>query len=170
MKNKPKTYAFITLLLLAVVLTVTAVSPKRSSAYFTDYTTLKGEVQLNYLFREEIHEEPKGLTKEFSVRNSGNTEVVVRVKVLKGTQIAADYQGTNWTPADDGYVYYGTPASPIPVAPGEETALLKIVLKPADDFKSDFNVVVAEETVPALYHEDSTPYADWDAELIEVIK
>ena len=33
------------------------------------------------------------------------------------------------------------------------------------DDPSSFNVVIVYETTPVRYHEDGTPYADWEADL-----
>lgn len=164
MNKKIKTGAFIVLLLLAAVLTVTAARPQRSAAYFTAYTTISGNRPLNFTHRDKIEEEPSLEKKVLTLTNGSEVDAYFRVKVFAGAQIdVSKYSGDGWILNNaDGYIYYGKP-----VAPGEETSNLTIFIDRPEDFKDSFNVVVAEESVPALYDEKGEPYADWEAKVID---
>lgn len=149
-------YLGIVLTVLALALVISCVPVKSSSAYFTAYTTAAGGIEFNYVHRDEFHEEVDGLEKTLTVKNDGSGDVFARIKAVAPKSFTLTFSGANWTEGSDGFWYYT-----LPVAPGESTGELKITIDPGD-YEGDFEVTVAEETVPALYREDGTAYADWN--------
>lgn len=100
------------------------------------------------------------ITKIKNTRNE-NTEYYLRLKVFMPENCNAIFGGSNkWTPGTDEYFYY----SDI-LRNGESTEEFNTALDIYDllyQYKQDFNIIIVAECVEVQYHEDGTPYADWD--------
>lgn len=150
------------LCLAAAVLTLTAgVSVGSAMAYFTTYATTSGGAAISLGSTTVIpQEEVVGMEKRISVKNTGDYECFVRVKVFAGDKYSPglvftpDEAGT-WSQGDDGYYYC---SEIIPPGGVSETFRVKIDTMDSED---DFNVIVIQECTAVLYDEKGNPYADW---------
>lgn len=147
-------------------------------AYFTTFVTAKGGVTIRLGDHTTITEpEVTDWTKHIVIHNDGPDACYVRAKAFAGSTLKLTYtdlSGGLWTDGGDGYWYYdfdGETKGVQPVPAGEDTQelLVKIDGIPTDEDvkkgKEDFNVVVVYESVPALYDESGSPYADWTQEI-----
>lgn len=150
------------LCLAAAALTLTAgVSVGSAMAYFTTYATTSGGAAISLGSTTVIpQEEVVGMEKRISVKNTGDYECFVRVKVFAGDKyqpglvFTPDEAGT-WSQGDDGYYYC---SEIIPPGGVSETFRVKIDTMDSED---DFNVFVIQECTAVLYDEKGNPYADW---------
>ena len=150
------------LCLAAAALTLTAsLGVGSAMAYFTTYTTASGGASLSLGNTVTVPEEQvSDWTKHVTVRNTGETDCYVRVRVFAGDryQDSLQYSDENgkWTPGEDGYYYY---SDIVPVGGSAEE--LRVHIDNMDSEES-FNVIVVQEGTPVLYDENDEPYADWD--------
>ena len=155
------------LCLAAAALTLTAcLSEGTAMAYFTTYTTAAGDVTISLGSTVTIPEEKvSDWTKHIVIKNTGDYECYVRVKVFAGEkyQDGLVYQGSQkWSPGEEDYYYY----SDI-VPAGGETEELQVKID-SKDSEEEFNIIVAQECTPVLYDDEGKPYADWNAKQEEV--
>ncbi|MCI9197539.1 MAG: hypothetical protein HFH55_06500 [Lachnospiraceae bacterium] len=134
-------------------------------AYFTTYTQARGGYPIELGDRTTVEEEFSDWTKHVVITSSPDSQpVYVRVRAISGSVYNLVYSGSGkWTPGADGYYYY----SDI-VTGGMSTDALDVRIENVPDDVDDpasFNVVIVYETTPVRYHEDGTPYADWEANL-----
>lgn len=142
---------------------VLVASAGEALGYFTTYARAEGGYTLE--LRDQtttVEEEFANWTKSVSVANTGDAACFVRVRAYAGSQYAlaySDEQGA-WSPGADGYWYCATP-----VEPGAATPVLQVRITvpdvPEGQKPADFNVVVVQESTPALYEADGGAYADW---------
>lgn len=130
-------------------------------AYFTTYAAADGGQEISLGLTTTVPDETvSDWTKHIVIRNTGETECYVRVKILAGGKyeegITVSDTSGKWTPGTDGYYYY----SDI-LAPGESTEELIVKIDNMDSEQS-FNVIVVQEWTPVLYDESGNPYADWN--------
>ena len=144
--------------LAAAALTLTAgISVGSAMAYFTTYATAVISLGSTTIVPEE---EVVGMEKRISVKNTGDYECFVRVKVFAGDKyqpglvFIPDQAGT-WSQGEDGYYYC---SQVIPAGGVSETFRVKIDTMDSED---DFNVIVIQECTAVLYDENGNPYADW---------
>lgn len=161
------------LLGIAVVLLV-SVSVGTALAYFTTYATAKGGHTLEFGPGTEIKEEFAAWTKTITAVNTGETDCYVRVKAFTGSRFALTYPqhpdfpqsaaDSKWSyHAEDGFWYYSDPLPGGQQSQTEEP--LKVLINLPAEFSEKpekFNVVIVQECTEVLYHEDGTPYADWN--------
>lgn len=150
------------LCLAAAALALTAgLSVNSAMAYFTTYTTAAGDVTISLGSTVTIPEEKvSDWTKHIVIKNTGDYECYVRVKVFAGEkyQDGLQYQGSQkWSPGENDYYYY----SDI-VPAGGETEELQVKID-SKDSEEEFNVIVVQECTPVLYDNEGKPYADWNA-------
>ena len=148
--------------LAAAALTLTAgISVGSAMAYFTTYATASGGAVISLGSTTIVpEEEVVGMEKRISVKNTGDYECFVRVKVFAGDKyqpglvFIPDQAGT-WSQGEDGYYYC---SQVIPEGGVSETFRVKIDTMDSED---DFNVIVIQECTAVLYDENGNPYADW---------
>lgn len=131
-------------------------------AYFTTYCAAEGSVTMNMGFTDtEIDETVDSTGKHVTIRNTGEYDCFVRVRVF-----APDITNAGYTPGDgwtqDGDYWYYTPV----LAPGAETSELLVTYDfPEGEDQEDypeFNIVAIYECTPVVYDENGNPYGDWD--------
>lgn len=147
---------------LAIVL-ILATSISGALAYFTTYAEGKGGVviQLGDTYMEQDFSNWQ--VKAIVGSTPDSQPVYVRARAFAGDQFTLVYGGDGWTRDDDGYynydeILYG----------GERTSQLLVQISNIPEgpaLEDSFNVVVIYETTPVQYHEDGTPYADWNIRL-----
>lgn len=143
-------------------------SLKDSLAYFTTYTTTRGSARLVLGSKTEIKEEIEGFIKKIQIVNTGDADCFVRARIyagslLKLTESESVPEGgaAHWRKDADGWWYYESV-----LKPGEATNVLSVEIGVSLELMGldidNFNVIVVQESTPALYQEDGTPYADWN--------
>ncbi len=137
-----------------------AISTGSAMAYFTTYATASGGAAISLGFATGVPEETvSNWTKHVIIKNTGDRESFIRVKALAGSayQDALTYSDASgkWTLGEGGYYYY----SDVVPAGGSATELLIGIDHLGAE--TDFNVIVVQESTPALYDKDGKPYADW---------
>lgn len=166
----------------AAVLTATAliliagVTAGKAIAYFTAYVIAEGgkELDLGFTTTEPIEKISPG-AKEIQIKNTGETDCYVRVKLFAGDRctLTFDEEGSDpyWYKNDtDGYYYWKK------VLPADEktgiTGTLKVKISCEDTTADSFNVILVQECTPVPYNEDGEkiPWnqVDWDREVVVV--
>lgn len=124
-------------------------------AYYTDTTKAAGMIQFKYDPNPpttEVQEERDGTDKIISVRNTGEVDAMVRVKVfdpnISGVKLSFD-AADGWTQAvnenEEGWWYYTEP-----IAPGASTPDLKAVVKvDTEKVTHGFDVIVVQQCATA---------------------
>jgi hypothetical protein len=139
-------------------------------AYFTDYTTAGGTVEISVKDPStDVTESVSEWTKRITIQNTGEADCFIRVAAIAPDKytLSLDSAGEvseDWSSQSDGYYYYNNP-----VAPGESTSDLNIKIIGYETIENDeqgnlpseFNVIILQESAKVLYQEDGTPYADW---------
>lgn len=150
------------LCLAAAALTLAmGVSVGGAMAYFTTYAAASGGARLSLGNTVTVPEEQVvDWTKHVTIQNTGDVDCFVRVRAFAGEkyQDGLTYADDNgkWSPGEDGYYYYSDV-----VPAGGEAEELRIGVDNMDSEES-FNVIVVQESTPALYDEQGNPYADWN--------
>lgn len=147
----------------AVVLTA-GMTIQSAMAYFTANASAAGEQQLVLGTQTEVYEEPVvDMTKQISVRNTGENDCYVRVRVIHGSLFQVEYSGEAdaWTSGSDDYWYYNQTLSA-----GAATSVLQAKIVIPEGYENDFNVVVIQECAPIQYDASgnllSPADADWN--------
>ena len=156
-------------------------------AYFTTYVRAKGGHKVTLGDTTKITEEFSNWTKRVTIANEeGSAPVFIRAKVrYEGTYTIA-VSGTGWTAQqEDGYYYYGESQTQLTVLDeNQATSQLSVEIQGVPTKSSgegadntafeqlkdgeSFSVVVVYESTPVRYTANGTPYADWNAQIIEV--
>lgn len=151
MRNKRKL-----VIALSLILCLTA-SVGFTMAYFTDYENAKGGAVVNLSGQTEVEEEFKDNNKIVTIKNTGETDMVVRVKVLGDEKHMtvnksndSDYN-PDWVEGTDGFWYY---KKVLPA--GAEASKFKVTVEgkidPGDPI--DFEITVVHESQRVTYDGD----------------
>ena len=144
----------------AALVTVVSLSVGSAMAYFSAYVVHSGAQEIDLEFSKTvIQEEIVAGVKKIKVENVGKMDCFVRVRVVAGSEHAFRWSVANsdgWSSGGDGYYYFEQA-----LAPEGVTSQLLININTAD-LKEEFNVIVIQENIPALYDKNGTAYADWD--------
>ena len=147
MRNKNKL-----IIALSLILCLTA-SVGFTLAYFTDYENAKGGAVVNLSGQTEIEEEFDGNNKEATITNTGETDMVVRLKVFGDEKHMKENSTNNkdWVKGSDGFWYY---KKVLPV--GKEASMFKVdvsgKIDPGDPI--DFEITVVHESQRVTYDGD----------------
>ena len=160
MKGSRKIGTLVVLTAAAAAL-LTSLSVGNALAYFTSYCEAEGSVAMNMGFtRTEVDEDVIGGEKQVTIRNTGDYDCFVRVRVFDSIG-AVEYGDGGWEDGSDGYWYY----SPV-LSPGESTTVFHVeyssVISGMENPPEEFNIVVVSECTPVVYDENGNPYGDWD--------
>ena len=167
MKNK-----MISLVACAGIL-VAGLSVKPAMAYFTDYASASGNIEIAVDdTHSTVEESGEGQQKIIVIDNDMVTKAFVRVQVVlpEGITAAVDGEKTSeedWT-LKDGYYYYNKVLEGKSEATTEDSTSQLILnidasgaVKTGENEYVDFNVIVIPESAKVLYDENGNPYADW---------
>ena len=139
-----------TLLTCAAAALVLGSSVGTSMSYFTTYVTAKGSktVAVERTI-PHVDEKLEGSIKQVTIRNNGDRDCYVRVKVF--APVECTYENSEkWQHAADGYWYYSDV-----LAPGASTEMLRITPVP-DKRDQDYDIIVVAESAPIIYVTDET--------------
>lgn len=136
MRQKKKLSVLTAAVMLVVLLSATTVF-----AYFTDYEEAVGGLPIILGEQTELTEEFEGLDKHVTIKNTGETEVVVRARIIGDEDRRMTVTpGENWV-KKDGYYYYKKV-----LLPGEETTELVAEVKyPKGEENRPFDIIVVQE-------------------------
>lgn len=118
-----------------------------------------------------IDEEIEGGTKVITIRNTGDYDCYVRVRIFADSVIDYDAlmrntAGDGWDLRDDGYWYYEPILGPKD-ADGNPTRTESLYIDYADLLPDDFqegqevNIIVVYESTPVIYDSEGNTDADW---------
>ena len=163
---------------LAAIALTAGVTVGKAMAYFTTYVEADGSAQVSLDFPNvEVEEKVSDMTKSITLKNTGEYDCYMRVKVLAGEayQDLLTCNGANWEKNEtDGYYYYGVivPAGETAkdvlnavIGKKDETGTITdgIAFQAAKDGLKEFNVVVAAECTPVFYDGQGNPQYSWEA-------
>lgn len=153
-------------LAMAAMFLVIGLSVGTAMAYFTTYAVAEGGYSIALGGTEVEIEEEVDLVdprKDIKIKNIGDQESFVRLKVLTGNVLKEKMQCTEpggenkWVSGNDGYYYFSDV-----LQPDESTTMLTVsFVFPKEELKQ-FNVIIVQECTPVLYDADGMPYADWN--------
>ena len=144
MRKKSKKLIVICAVLIALVASTTA-----AYAYFTDYEQALGGAQIKLEGQTEIHEEADDAQKTLSIKNTGETDVIVRVAAF-GDFI--DWDNSTWADGDwmkeGDWFYYKKILKP---DASTSEIVIKIDTEAAKKAEHDFDIVVVHESQRVSY-------------------
>lgn len=129
---------------------VLSLSVGTAFAYFSDYATAKGGAAITLGGKTDIKETVVDKTKTISIENTGETDVVVRVKIFGDAKIDP---GAGWHKAEsDGFWYYDKVLKT--TEPDKATTnIVATVVAPAGQV-DNYDVVVVHESAQVTYGTD----------------
>ncbi|MBR2780827.1 MAG: hypothetical protein IKD81_05370 [Eubacteriaceae bacterium] len=143
---KPKT----TLIIICVMLFLLAIVPVAGTlAYFTDDAAYSGGGVLSLAWETELHEDVKDNDKTVTIKNTGDTDVLVRVRIFANKEYLTIENGSGrWKDGGDGWWYYKDILKPEAVT---ESIVANVV---ASDQLPDyeFNIIVVHESERVVYN------------------
>ncbi|MDD6157608.1 MAG: hypothetical protein PUB52_11390 [Lachnospiraceae bacterium] len=152
---------------------VAGLSVKPAMAYFTDYASASGSIEIAVDdTHSTVEESGEGQQKIIVIDNDMATKAFVRVQVVlpEGITAAVDGEKTSeedWT-LKDGYYYYNKVLEGKSEATTEDSTSQLILnidasgaVKTGENEYADFNVIVIPESAKVLYDTEGNPYADW---------
>lgn len=149
MRKKSKKLIVICAVLIALIASTTA-----AYAYFTDYEQALGGAQIKLEGQTEIHEEADDAQKTLYIKNTGETDVIVRVAAF-GDFI--DWDNSTWEEGDwmreGDWFYYKRILKPGEATsePEEPNLVIKIDTEAAKKAEHDFDIVVVHESQRVSY-------------------
>ena len=151
MKNKTKLVIALSLIMCL------AASVGFTFAYFTDYESAKGGAVVSLSGQTEIEETFDSNNKKVVIKNMGDTDMVVRVKVFGDEKhmTVNSTNNTDWVKGSDGFWYYRKVLKKKGTA-GDTASMLKVdvsgVINPGDPI--DFEITVVHESQRVTYDGD----------------
>ena len=141
-----------TFLLVIAMALVLSISVGLTFAYFSDYTDAKGGASLALGSQTEIEETVTNDSKTVFVKNTGETNVVVRAMIVGPTDMKVTASGS-WEQKGD-YYYYKKILKPGETTEG--TLLANTGDYPAGtDLGDDYQIVVVHESAQPSYDADN---------------
>ena len=140
-----------------------------ATAYFTDYEAAKGGAVLNLSGQTKLEEKMSGNNKDIVIRNTGETDMIVRVKVI-GDEARLDVSGSGWIEGADGWYYWSNvlKGSKDEAKRGETSVLKAKVTVAADEVTTD--IIVVHEASRTVYDGNKLAVPNgWDANAVSQI-
>ena len=166
MKKINKTILMLFALVLCLSVTIGA-----TVAYFSDYEQASGGATLNLGGKTELTEGEDTGKKDIVIKNTGKTNMIVRVGIYGPDEMDAPVMKGNWMQADDGMYYYG-----VVLKPGETTGEGNLVAKMSFQWQGEapdyyFEVTAVHEGSQAIYEGDKLKTPDgWDKKAVAKIQ
>ena len=140
---------------LLAVLVISASFAASVGAYFSDYETAMGDVTLHLSGQTQIEEEAVENEKKISIKNTGDSVVVVRVAAYGPGKLDYEYDDKDWVQEESGEYFYYRKV----LAPGESTSTLTasitLTQEEKDMIGDQFDVVVVQESATAAYEQNT---------------
>lgn len=141
---------------------VLSLSVGTAFAYFSDYATAKGGAAITLGGQTYINEKVVENTKTISIENTGETDVIVRVKIFGNASIEA---GAGWHKhSQDGFWYYDQVLKATDPNPATSNIVATVVAPEGQ--VDNYDVVVVHESAQVTYAADGTiqvPEGWWNA-------
>lgn len=121
-------------------------------AYFTDYEAARGGAVINLKGYDEIEEHFDGNDKVVSIKNTGETDLVVRVRAYGDNLTPNSAKNTDWAGDKDGSWWYYSKI----LKPGDSTSEIRFEVRGRvdPDDPVDFDVTVVQEAERVTYMQD----------------
>lgn len=167
-------------ILLAFVLLagITAASVPGALAYFTDRQHADGSAAVQMTWETTPHEEMDGNNKHITIENTGETPVIVRVRIFAADFAAVD-PGADWIAGADGWYYYNKILPPGTADTPSLTSDLYVEVSAQSEGGQDtsklpdydFNIIVVHESVRTVYEDNTTLQvpAGWDSTAVSAV-
>ena len=158
------------LLLFALVLSL-SVTVGATVAYFSDYEQASGGATLYLGGKTEMTEGKDTGKKDIVIKNTGKTDMIVRVGIYGPGEMEAPAMKGNWIKGDDGMYYYG-----VVLKPGETTGEGNLVASMSFSWKGEapdyyFEVTAVHEGSQAIYEGTKLKVPDgWDRNAVAKIQ
>lgn len=142
------------LIIICMMLFLLAIVPvSRTLAYFTDDASYSGGGALSLAWETELKEEVKENDKTVTIKNTGDTDVIVRVRIFGNEEyLTIKNESGQWKDGGDGWWYYDGILKPDAVT----EALVADVKASADLPEHEFNIIVIHESERVIYDNGST--------------
>lgn len=127
---------------------VLSLSVGTAFAYFSDYATAKGGAAITLGGQTYINEKVVENTKTISIENTGETDVIVRVKIFGNASINA---GAGWHQVD-GFWYYDQVLKATDSNPATSNIVATVVAPEGQ--VDNYDVVVVHESAQVTYDEN----------------
>ena len=150
MKIKNLRRALIIAAIAVAMLATTAVS----FAYFSDYETAMGRAVIHLSGQTELQENWSGTEKSITIKNVGETDVIVRVAIF-APDGKTFKETAGWTQDEESNFWYYNTVLPV----GKETSPLVVSVEGVNttiDY-SEFDIIVSQECHPASAASQETP-------------
>ena len=145
-----------------------SVSIGSAMAYFTDYEDARGGAVLHLGGETEIDEGSDTRNKHIVIRNTGETNMMVRVAIFgnENEKYMSVTPAADWITGNDGFYYYGST-----LKPAEQTSVIDAVLKTEWQKGEDhpdldgMEITVVHESAQAVFDNTSQKLiipAGWD--------
>lgn len=123
-----------------------------SFAYFTDYDRAGGKAGISLGWSTNIKEKMEENNKSIVIANTGETNVIVRVRIFAGDFVTVEDRGIekHWVQKGDWWYYDSV------LAPGKETTELYAEVKASTADTDDFEITVVHESARAVYKNNKT--------------
>lgn len=145
-----------TIMLVIAVALVLSISIGTAFAYFSDRTEATGEASLTLGSKTDIEETVTDNQKTISIKNTGETDVLVRVGIYGPDTMTVDQiSGTDWEYDETTGFWYYTKVLPAPQG-SQESATSNIIAQvtaPSGQ-ASNFDIVVVQESAQVTYDEN----------------
>lgn len=151
-----------TLMLFALVLSL-SVTVGATLAYFSDYEQASGGATLNLGGKTELYEGSATDKKDVVIKNTGETNMIVRVGIYGPGEMAAPVMKGDWMKSEkDGMYYYRKvlkPGDEQHPGDGDDTGAGNLVASMSFSWQGDapdyyFEVTVVHEGSQAIYYVD----------------
>lgn len=145
----------------AAAIIICGIAVKPAMAFFTDTATAEGKLELKLKDGElgDIEETVSDMVKHIVITNTGDGDVIVRVKAIYPDSCTVTVQDSaDWSESDGYYVFNGI------LSAGDKTS--ELALKISNSTTADFNVVILQEATRVTYDEAGNPIADWDSAVV----
>ena len=142
----------------ALILALSCISVPAAMAYFSDYDRGAGRVQVRMTWQSELHEKVTDGNEHVTVSNTGQTDVLVRVRAFAGDFIKVTDTDNKWHEQDGWWYYDGI------LGAGQKTEELLVEVKTGMAPEDDFEVIVVHESVRTAYESNDQLAAPegWD--------
>ena len=140
-------------------------------AYFTDYEAARGGAIIHLGGQTELIEQMDGNNKNISVKNTGQTDMIVRVMIFGDQNKMKITAPDDWYEADGAYYYKKILHGSADGKSGDSTSTILAEIKvTGDEDVKDFDIIVVQEGSRVVY--DGTKLAvpkGWNAEAVSKI-
>lgn len=138
-----------TLILALSLILCFSVSIGVATAYFTDYEAAKGGAVLSLSGQTWVQEVIADNTKSITIKNVGETEMIVRVRIIGDATVTPNADWTKVTSNGEDWWYYTKILTPKGTSGDTSSTLVATVTGPED--VTNFDIIVVHESSRTVY-------------------